>query len=77
MSEKLKVEKIVTDHAIENETDLRFALLHHGAMARLGGLSAEPRDPIEITIESVRTSNSGKPVVTISTKSDRGSESDE
>jgi hypothetical protein len=65
---KLQVEKIQTEHRVENETDLQSSLFLHNHMARLGGLDPHPDQPIEIQITGIKLDSNGKPIITIETQ---------
>ena len=65
---KLKVDRIETDHGVENGEDLRNSLNHHVMMAKLGGLVPSAEEPIEISLKGLKLNHDGKPIVTIETK---------
>ena len=67
-AEKLKVDRIETDHGVENGEDLRNSLIHHVMMANLGGLVPSAEEPIEINLKGLKLNHDGKPIVTIETK---------
>ena len=64
----LKVDRIETDHSVENQEDLRSSLNHHVMMANLGGLVPKAEEPIEINLKGLKLNHDGKPIVTIETK---------
>ena len=67
-SKNLKVDRIETDHGVENGEDLQDSLKHHGIMARMGGLFPSGDEPIEINLKDLKVNPDGKTILTIETK---------